>query len=186
MAQESQQVIGSLAELTSSIQAAQGFAEVVKSLRSGNSAAIDGAWGSSCALTVAALSGSSPQDTLLVVLPGIRDIEEFFDQLTEFIAPDAEIRTFPAWETLPDEHDVTDSVFAARLAAVRFLNENQAQKPSSPDPKTTSTDPWSFSVDTVTPDQSTASDNVRKASAPRLIVTCLAALLQPVPSRKDI
>ena len=186
MAQESQQVIGSLAELTSSIQAAQGFAEVVKSLRSGNSAAIDGAWGSSCALTVAALSGSSPQDTLLVVLPGIRDIEEFFDQLTEFIAPDAEIRTFPAWETLPDEHDVTDSVFAARLAAVRFLNENQAQKPSSPDPKTTSTDPWSFSVDTVTQDQSTASDNVRKASAPRLIVTCLAALLQPVPSRKDI
>ena len=77
-------------------------------------------------------------------------------------------------------------MFAARLAAVRFLNENQAQKPSSPDPKTTSTDPWSFSVDTVTPDQSTASDNVRKASAPRLIVTCLAALLQPVPSRKDI
>ncbi|MGB4711337.1 MAG: transcription-repair coupling factor [Fuerstiella sp.] len=186
MAQETQQVPDSLAELTSSIQAAPGFAEVAKALRSGNSAAIDGAWGSSCALTVAALSASTPQNTMLVVVPGIRDIEEFFDQLAEFVGPGSQIRAFPAWETLPDEHDVTDSVFAARLAAVRFLNENQAASPTEPKPQATSTDPWSFSVDTAVTAETAFADSDQTVSSPRLIVTCLPALLQPVPSRRDI
>ncbi len=183
MTNESQQVPDSLAELTSSIQAAPGFAEVIQQIHSGNSAAIDGAWGSCCALAVAALSKSSPRHMLLVVVPGIRDIEEFFDQLTEFTPTDAKIRSFPAWETLPDEHDVTDSVFAARLGAVRFLNENTGRNQAAPTLSHESTDPWSFSVDTAQSAETISADD---SSPTRLIVTCLPALLQPVPTRKDI
>lgn len=177
MSRESQQVPESLAALTSSIASAPGFGAVLKELHSGNSAAIDGAWGSACALTVATLCSKSPDHTILVVVPGIRDVDDFFDQLIEFQL-EAPIRAFPAWETLPDEHDVTDSVFAARLGAVRVLNEGTtAEEPQA------NSDPWSFSVDTAQPLPETPTPTPCK---PHIVVTCLPALLQPVPARKEI
>ena len=177
MSRASQQVPQSLAELTSSIASAPGFDAVLDELHSGNSAAIDGAWGSACALTVATLCKQSPDHTILVVVPGIRDVDEFLDQLTEFQLA-SPVRAFPAWETLPDEHDVTDSVFAARLGAVRVLNDGTVvEKPA------TDSDPWSFSIDTAQPlHEPTAT----KPGKPHIVVTCLPALLQPVPARKDI
>ncbi|MEZ6124662.1 MAG: transcription-repair coupling factor [Planctomycetaceae bacterium] len=122
---------------------------MVQALLAGQSASIDGAWGASCALAVAALAERCAGRVLLVVVPGVRDIEEFADQVSEFLPAGAVIRQFPAWESLPDEHDVTDAVFAARLGTVRFLNEPRLDGLS-------------------------------------VVVTCLPALLQPVPSRSDI
>src|SRR6056297_1672818 len=108
MSNASQQVPCSLAELSSLLENAPGFADVLHELHSGNSAAIDGAWGSACALSVATLAGRSAGYAVLVVLPGIRDVEEFFEEVGEFLPPGTAVRHFPAWETLPEEHDVTD------------------------------------------------------------------------------
>lgn len=138
----------SLAELAPLLASATGFREVIDSLHQGDSAAIDGAWGSSCALSVAALQQQSAEHTVLVVVPGIREIDEFAEELTEFGVP--QVRHFPAWETLPDEHDISDSVFAARLAAIRHLGDSG------------------------------------QGASGGVLVTCLPALLQPVPSRREI
>ncbi|MEQ9410859.1 MAG: transcription-repair coupling factor [Fuerstiella sp.] len=208
------QVPASLAELTSLIADNPDFANILQELRSGNSAAVDGAWGSACALSIAAIADAIPDHTLLVVLPGIRDIDEFVDQLADFVPPDTELRQFPAWETLPDEHDVTDSVFAARLAAIRLLTESQQRRhqghgsdqdrsaaaaPAASEPPT---DPWQFTIDTSQPPgeptalssaEPTTGGGQPHRSTQRVqqqradvIVTCLPALLQPVPARRDI
>lgn len=135
-----------LTELAPLVASGDGFADVVSALLSRQSAAIDGAWGSSCALTVAALQQACPQHTFLVVVPGVRDIEDFADELVELQA--GPVRSFAAWESLPEEHDISDSVFASRLGVLKHL----ASPPAS-------------------------------SSA---IITCLPALLQPVPSRSSI
>ncbi|MCA9035619.1 MAG: transcription-repair coupling factor [Planctomycetaceae bacterium] len=144
-----QQVPVSLAELATLIGALPGFPDVTASLTAGNSAAINGAWGSSCALSVSALAAHCPHHTLVVVLPTIRDAEEFADELSDLTT--RTVRLFPAWESLPTEHDLSDSTFAARMSTVRRLTEGVADDESA-----------------------------------MIVVTCLPALLQPVPSRKMI
>jgi transcription-repair coupling factor (superfamily II helicase) len=111
--------VAGLQDLVPLLRQSDGFAAVAASLRSGASAAIDGAWGSSCALTGAALAGLCPQ-TLLVVLPRVPDVDDFADDFAGF--RDAEPLGFPAWETLPQEHDVADAVFGARLRVLRALS----------------------------------------------------------------
>ena len=136
----------SLAELTTQIAASPGFAEVLTALHSGRSAAIDGAWGSSCALSIAAIAAAAPTRTHLIILPTIRDAEEFVDELTDL--PNSGVMLFPAWESLPETIDAGDSVYAARVSAVRRLSQTDR--------------------------------------LPTAIVTCLPALLQPVPTRTSI
>ncbi len=146
MAKAGRQVPSTLAELTALVGKAPGFAEVVASLHSGQSATIDGAWGSSCALSVAAIAAADLQRAHLVVLPTIRDAEEFIDELSD--VTEASVLLFPAWESLPESIDAGDAVYAARLAVVRRLNQFDR--------------------------------------APALVVTCVPALLQPVPGRDAI
>jgi transcription-repair coupling factor (superfamily II helicase) len=140
------QTPSSLAELTTLIAASPGFAEVLTALHSGRSAAIDGAWGSSCALSIAAIAAAAPKRTHLIILPTIRDAEEFVDELTDL--PNSGVMLFPAWESLPEIIDAGDSVYAARVSTVRRLSQT---------------------------------DRI-----PTAIVTCLPALLQPVPTRASI
>ncbi len=146
MTSSGRQIPVTLAELTALIAAAPGFPEVIASLHSGRSASIDGAWGSACALSIAAIAASDLKRTHLIVLPTIRDAEEFVDELTDL--PNTGVMLFPAWESLPDAIDAADSVYAARLSIVRRL--------------------------------------IQSDRAPAMIVTCLPALLQPVPSREVI
>ena len=146
MTNAGQQVPLTLAELTALMGTAPGFAEVVAALHSGRSATIDGAWGSACALSLAAIAAADKKRTHLVVLPTIRDAEEFVDEIADFTK--SPVMLFPAWESLPETVDAGDSVYAARLAAVRRLNSADR--------------------------------------TPALIVTCVPALLQPVPARDAI
>jgi len=146
MTNAGRQVPSTLAELTTLMGTAPGFAEVVASLHSGNSATIDGAWGSACALSLAAIAAADRKRSHLVVLPTIRDAEEFVDELTDLAK--SPVMLFRAWESLPDAVDAGDSVYAARLATVRRLNDADR--------------------------------------TPALIVTCIPALLQPVPARDAI
>jgi transcription-repair coupling factor (superfamily II helicase) len=121
----------------------EGFAEVAFALAHGQSAAVDGAWGSSCALAVAALAESTER-TLLVVLPRSSDLDDFGADLLGFLGTAPEI--FPAWETLPQEYSLRDAVYGGRLRVLGRLAD---------------------------------------AEPPRVVVTTIAALLQPVPSRRD-
>jgi transcription-repair coupling factor (superfamily II helicase) len=146
MTSSGRQIPSSLAELAALIAAAPGFPGVLASLHAGRSAAIDGAWGSSCALSIAAIVAADPRRTHLVVLPTIRDAEDFRDELSDFTS--SSVLLFPAWESLPDVIDAGDAVYANRLSVVRRLSESDRSAP--------------------------------------VIVTCLPALLQPVPSRASI
>lgn len=111
----------SLTELAPRLLDTPGFDDVLASLRRGESASIDGAWGSSCALAATAVAQAAP-GSVLVVLPRIRDVERFGQDLGAFL-PEREMVVFPAWETLPDEHNVADVVFGNRLRVVRRLEE---------------------------------------------------------------
>ncbi|MCA9083871.1 MAG: transcription-repair coupling factor [Planctomycetaceae bacterium] len=185
MAGKQPQIPESLRQLTPLIASSPGFREVIAELRSGNSASIDGAWGSACALTAAAISENLPESHLLIVVPGVRDVEEFADQISEFIESDRTLKVFPAWETLPEEHDITDSVFAARLSTIRWLSEVKSDQGNGSE----TSDPWSFSFDTSTalsraePSSSSGRGKVVRGS---LVVTSLPALIQPVPSREEL
>lgn len=113
------------AELTALIpllESTPGFEGLIEALKSGNSGTIDGAWGSACALSAAAV-GKRHDGTLLVVLPRPADVDDFCDDLAAFLGQPPDL--FPAWETLPQESDVTDAVFGRRLRALRrCLNDD--------------------------------------------------------------
>ncbi len=112
----------SLNELASGLLNAEGFADVLASLKRGESASIDGAWGSSCALSATGVAASAP-GSVLVVVPRIRDVERFSHDLMGFL-PERETIVFPAWESLPNEHNVADVVFGNRLRVLRQLDED--------------------------------------------------------------
>jgi transcription-repair coupling factor (superfamily II helicase) len=136
-------VAAGLSDLAPKLMQVEGFAEVAGALARGESAAVDGAWGSSCALSVAALAESTERP-LLVVLPRSSDLDDFAADLVGFLGTAPEI--FPAWETLPQDYSVRDAVYGGRLRVLGRL--------AGPEP-------------------------------PRVVVTTIAALLQPVPSRRE-
>ena len=64
-----------LLKLVGRLEQHEGFSEVVASLRAGHAAALDGVWGSSCALVAAALARAA-LGPLVVVCPRLDDIDE--------------------------------------------------------------------------------------------------------------
>ncbi len=97
-----------------------GFVELLTALKNGHSATIDGAWGSACALATAGLAANT-ENTLLIVVPRLSDVDEFADDVAGFLG-DAPL-IFPAWESLPKEQDVADAVFGGRLRVLRALEK---------------------------------------------------------------
>ncbi|MCH7988841.1 MAG: transcription-repair coupling factor [Planctomycetes bacterium] len=134
--------VSQLQDLVEQLQHSDGFGDVVAALQRAETTTIDGAWGSACALTTAALV-TECDNTLLIVLPRVADVDDFALDLLGFLGETPSI--FPAWESLPQEHDVSDAVFGGRLRVLRELD----------------------------------------TSPPRVVVTSLPALMQPVPSRED-
>jgi len=164
--------VASLGDLVGVLRRAEGFAEVYEALSRGKSAAIDGAWGSSCALTAAALAGGGKSKpgkkgrgesradseatgpVLLVVLPRISEVDDFAVDLTGFLGSEPEI--LPAWESVPRAQHATDPVFTGRMRLLRQFESLSDSRTSS-------------------------------AGAPRrVVVTSFPALLQPVPSRDEV
>src|SRR5580692_8536464 len=125
-------------------QQAEGFAEVVASLRAGHGATLDGVRGSASALVAAALADECP-GVLAVVCPHQGDIDDFAEELKLFTDRVAE--KFPAWESLPGERVIKDEIFGDRVRLLKLLNQ--------PTP-------------------------------PRLVVTSIQSLLQPVPARERL
>src|SRR5712691_9785283 len=97
------------------------FAAVVAAMQRGHAGAIDGAWGSSAALVVASLVEQHDKP-LIVVLPRMHDVDEFADDVFNFLGEVPLI--FPAWESWPREATVTDAVWGARLRVLRALSSD--------------------------------------------------------------
>ncbi len=155
-----------LLELVGCIERQAGFAEVVDSLREGHAATLDGVWGSSCALTAAALASHAPA-TLLVVCPENDQVDELIDDLAQFTT--LRPARFPASESL--DRSSQDEVFGERLRLLKMLNAEKAEKGSElfyGKPR------------------SSPSGKIVLTPFPQLVVTSIQSLLQPVPSREEL
>ncbi len=127
MTRSGNSVPASLSDLTTVLASLPGFSEVLQALQSGRSAAIDGAWGSSRALSIAAVIAARPQRACLVIQPTIRDAEEFSDELASLTSHP--VVHFPAWESLPDADQAGDTVAAGRLTVIRRLAATDRSRP---------------------------------------------------------
>jgi len=133
-----------LTDLVPLIERQEGFDEILASLKRGESATIDGAWGSTCALSIAALSKQA-SGTLLVVLPRLPEVDDLAYDISAFVENPP--RILSAWEGLPRGSLLRDSILGGRLGLWREL---------------------------------------RSESPPRIVLTSIAALLQPFPEQEEI
>jgi transcription-repair coupling factor (superfamily II helicase) len=108
-----------LRELSQRLSDCDGFAEVLSELRSGGQAALDGVWGSSCALLAAELARHAPS-WLVVVCPSQEAADQFADDLPLFST--SRIFPFPAWESELGERIVHDEIYGQRLHTLKQLD----------------------------------------------------------------
>ena len=87
-----------LTDLPTLLQTAEGFEPLLAALRQGRSGVIDGTWGSSAGLAIAALALHAAQ-TLLVVIAHPRDLDGWAGDLLAFSGLRPAI--FPAWDDQP-------------------------------------------------------------------------------------
>ena len=111
-----------LSELVQALRRVDSFATVTKALKAGQSGTIDGAWGSSCALTAAAVAAEAPGQ-VLIVLPRISDVDDFGADLISAM-PETPVVVFPAWETLPKDRSVADPIYGARLRMLQGMESS--------------------------------------------------------------
>jgi transcription-repair coupling factor (superfamily II helicase) len=110
-----------LADLPRLIQAAERFAPLAQGLRAGLSGAVDGAWGSSAALAVAALAREAPSSVLIVIAhPG--DLDSWVADIAS-LTGDRPVE-FPAIEGLPGESQRFETAIGDRLRVVQRLATN--------------------------------------------------------------
>ena len=172
--------IANLGDLVDVMRRADGFADVREALSRGESAAIDGAWGSSCALAAAALSGKGPTDVragpvLLVVLPRISEVDDFAVDLAGFLGREPDI--LPAWESVPKAQQATDPVFTGRMRIIRQFVATTAQPAEK----------HSGEKQPGAKQQTAQAASGCDAAPPQsVVVTSFPALLQPVPSREQV
>src|ERR1700693_4549725 len=77
-------VATALTDLVPRLLQSEGRGEVVAALARGESAAVDGAWGSTCALTAAAVA-SRTENPLLIVLPRPSEVDDFAADMIGFL-----------------------------------------------------------------------------------------------------
>jgi transcription-repair coupling factor (superfamily II helicase) len=111
-------MIAGLADLPQLMRNAEGFPGVVEALRTGGAGTIDGAWGSSAALAVAALAEQAPA-TVLVVLAHPGDLESWTGDLAGFSGGRPVV--FPAFESWPPDPTSYDETPRRRLRLVQKL-----------------------------------------------------------------
>src|SRR5688572_16422253 len=107
-----------LAELPQVLRDAEGFAGVTSALRAGGAGTIDGAWGSSSALAVAALANEAP-GPLLIVIPHLGDVETWTADIATFTGRTPIV--LPAFEAWPPASSNFDETPRRRLRLVQAL-----------------------------------------------------------------
>jgi transcription-repair coupling factor (superfamily II helicase) len=88
----------SLTDLPRRLQTVEGWELLRAAVRRGESGTIDGAWGSSAAVAVAALASDAPGPNL-VILPSVADLDPWADDLASFTGTRPAV--FPAFDTWP-------------------------------------------------------------------------------------
>ncbi|MFM7148836.1 MAG: hypothetical protein ACKO23_03240, partial [Gemmataceae bacterium] len=78
----------SLLDLAANLRRGKDFATVLATLAKGNSATVDGAWGSSAALAAAAVVVEETPRTHLIVIAHPREVESWAADLKSFSALD--------------------------------------------------------------------------------------------------
>src|SRR3990172_3403832 len=114
-----------LLELVGRLERQEGFAEVVAALKAGHAGTLDGVWGSSCALSAAALVRHAPA-SLVVVSPRVAHADDLLEDLALFTRLTPE--KLPAWESLPSERVIHDEVFGDRVRVLKLLGGPQPPK----------------------------------------------------------
>ncbi len=107
-----------LLELPRRLESQADFVEVLRSLREGHGATLDGVWGSSCALVAAAIAEHAP-GPLVIVCPHPGEVDDLVDDLALFSRRRKLV--FPAWESLPDDDAAVDEVGGDRLHVLKQL-----------------------------------------------------------------
>jgi len=141
---------------------------VRRSLREEGRASVEGLWGSSAPALAAAGLSDCPS-TLVYVLAHVDDVDDACDDWRLLAGVDPAV--FPAWEALPTEADVSDEILADRLRLLRTLAEAKRAERAAGAAGT---------------ETRHATDSRRAASTPRVIVTTIQALMQPVPSPRHL
>jgi transcription-repair coupling factor (superfamily II helicase) len=109
-----------LHDLPALLRRADGFPPVLDALRKGRSATVDGAWGSSAALVVAALAAEAEQP-LLVVIAHPRDLDGWAGDLLSFSGQRPAL--FPAWDNRPGTGPLDDTA-GQRLRLLKQLESS--------------------------------------------------------------
>lgn len=113
---------GELSGIPGLLSESAAFQAVVAALAKGRSASVDGAWGSSAGLVVAALSQGRP-GPILVVIPLARDLQAWQAELVSFGVADPEV--FPALACLPGDDEASDPATPPRLRLLARLNRGE-------------------------------------------------------------
>ncbi len=114
--------VDTLSDLRNLLSRTEGFPAVLAALERGDSATVDGAWGSSAALAIGALA-EGPSPTVLVVLAHPRDLDGWAGDLASFSG--ARPVLFPAWDNQPGAGPL-DEVAGQRL---RLLKQFEGPSP---------------------------------------------------------
>ena len=101
------------------------FANALAALQAGEGTIIEGAYGSSCALAIAAAEQVSP-GPVVIVTSEVDGHDELLDALPLFT--EARTQVFPAWETEPGERLVYDEIYGRRQAVLKSLAEGAAAR----------------------------------------------------------
>jgi transcription-repair coupling factor (superfamily II helicase) len=125
----------------------------------------------------AALAEEAP-GPLLVVTPRSADLDELCDDLALFSPQAAEV--FPAWETTPDERLARDETYGERLRMLKQLCRSRLPSGNSPADK----GPARQAAHTGSGEG--PARQAEPTTAPKLIVTSIQGLLQPVPSIESV
>src|SRR4051794_36811426 len=108
--------VATLTELADRLHQSGGLAPLHEALRRGQSATVDGAWGSSAGLVAAALArhASAP---VLVVVAHPRDLDAWAGDLATFSGSPPAV--FPAWDGKPG--GLIDEIAGQRLRLLKQL-----------------------------------------------------------------
>jgi transcription-repair coupling factor (superfamily II helicase) len=155
-----------LFQLVERLEAQEGFAEVVESLKAGHAATLDGVWGSSCALAAAALARHTPA-VLVVVCARLDQVDALGDDLALFTPIQPE--RFAVRESLSAERLPQDEGQGERVRLLKLL----AQPSQISDLR--------FQI----ADRKSEIANL-KSQIPKIILASIQSLLAPVPSREAL
>ena len=145
---------------------------VRETLRTEGRASVEGLWGS-CAPALAASFLPDCPTTLLYVLAHTDSVDAARDDWRLFGEIDPPV--FPAWEALPTESDTSDEILADRLRVLKWL---QAAKQGS--------ESRAAGQETRRAKESSAPAAPEFEGWPRVLVTTIQALMQPVPSPRHL